>query len=380
MNRIGSFFIFCSGAVNSILRRCPSDYNKYQGIGATIFFTGILSAISAGYALYTVFESYTASVIFAIIWGMMIFNLDRFIVSGMRKKSNIIKEIGVAVPRIILAVFIGIVVATPLELKLFESEINVELGLMQQESYKKQDDQLKIRYESDINIIQKEITILRNQLNKSESDRSLRVNEALAEADGTGGSRVRAMGSIYKAKAIAAENAEQNYQLALADIQPKLNEQYQKLEEIELKKKEDLNNLSRASITGFASRLKAMHRLSSNEDAIRTASIFITFLFLIIECAPIFVKLISERTPYDQRLDMLETEYHLANLKNNTISKLATDSQLTFENKTAGFRVTEMINAENEIFAHAIRKEKETIINKNEGWFTLLKKRRIFDF
>ncbi|HRO08703.1 MAG TPA: DUF4407 domain-containing protein [Saprospiraceae bacterium] len=379
MNRIGSFFIFCSGAVNTILKRCPSDYNKYQGIGATILFTGILSAISAGYALYTVFESYAVSIPFALVWGMMIFNLDRFIVSGMRKKSNIIKEMGVAVPRIILAIFIGIVVATPLELKLFESEINAEIGLMQQESYKDQDDLLKKRYESDISIINKEITTLRNQLRKSDEERLKRTNDALAEADGTGGSRIRAMGHIYKAKSKAADKSEQDYQLLLAEVQPKLDEQYQKLNDLDLQKKNDMDNLSRASLTGFASRLKAMHRLSSKEEAIHIAGIFITLLFLIIECAPILVKLISEKTPYDQRLDILETEYHLANLKHNTLAKLATDSQLTFENKTGGFRVSEMINAENEVFAHAIRKEKENIISKNESWFTLMKKRRIFD-
>ncbi|MCC7444862.1 MAG: DUF4407 domain-containing protein [Saprospiraceae bacterium] len=379
MNRIGSFFIFCSGAVNTILKRCPSDYNKYQGIGATILFTGILSAISAGYALYTVFESYAVSIPFALVWGMMIFNLDRFIVSGMRKKSNIIKEMGVAVPRIILAIFIGIVVATPLELKLFESEINAEIGLMQQESYKDQDDLLKKRYESDISIINKEITTLRNQLRKSDEERLKRTNDALAEADGTGGSRIRAMGHIYKAKSKAADKSEQDYQLLLAEVQPKLDEQYQKLNDLDLQKKNDMDNLSRASLTGFASRLKAIHRLSSKEEAIHIAGIFITLLFLIIECAPILVKLISEKTPYDQRLDILETEYHLANLKHNTLAKLATDSQLTFENKTGGFRVSEMINAENEVFAHAIRKEKENIISKNESWFTLMKKRRIFD-
>ncbi len=379
MNRLGAFFIFCSGAVNAILKRCPSDYNKYQGIGATIFFTGILSAISAGYALYTVFESYAVSIGFALIWGMMIFNLDRFIVSGMRKKSNILKELGVAVPRIILAVFIGIVVATPLELKLFESEINAEIGLMQQESYKLQDDLLKKRYEGDIAVIQKEINTLRSQLDKSGQERTAKTNEALAEADGTGGSRIRAMGNIYKAKAKAAEKADQDYQLMLSSVQPKLDEQYQKLNEIEISKKSDMDNLSRTSLTGFASRLKAMHRLSDREDAIWAASFFITLLFLIIECAPILVKLISEKTPYDQRLNTLETEYYLANLKQNTLSKLATDSQLTFENQTAGFRVATIIEAENEVLAHAIRQEKENIMRKNEGWFTLMKKRRIFD-
>lgn len=380
MNSVSSFFIFCSGAVNSVLKRCPTDYIKYQGIGATILFTGIFSALSAGYALYTVFESYVVSTIFAIIWGMMIFNLDRYIVSGMRKKSNFLKELAMAAPRIVLAVFIGIVIATPLELKLFESEINAEIGMMQQETYRQQDDLLKKRYEADTKVINDEITLLRNKLSKFDQERTARLSEALAEADGTGGSKIRAMGAIYKAKAKASDKAEQDYQLAYAEINPKLEQELAKLEVIESKRNAEMETLSRASLTGFASRLKALHRLSSADDAIRIAGIFISILFLIIECAPILVKLISERTPYDQRIDTLETEYHLANLKQTTIAKLATDSQLTFENKTAGFRVTEMINAENEVFAHALRKEKEDLMSRNEGWFTMLKKRRIFDF
>jgi hypothetical protein len=84
--RISSFFIFSSGAVTSVLKRCPTDYAKYQGIGATVFFTGVFSALSAGYALFTVFNSFIISAVFAVLWGMMIFNLDRYIVSGMRKK------------------------------------------------------------------------------------------------------------------------------------------------------------------------------------------------------------------------------------------------------------------------------------------------------
>ena len=159
-----------------------------------------------------------------------------------------------------------------------------------------------------------------------------------------------------------------------------LDEQLTKLDEIDQKKKDEMTTLSRASLTGFASRLKALHRLSEREEAIKIAGLFITILFLIIECSPILVKLISEKSPYDQRVDILETEYYLANLKATTISRLSTESQLTFENKTAGFRVTEMVNAENEVFAHALRSEKEQIMNKQEGWFTLLRKRRIFDF
>jgi hypothetical protein len=379
-SKMASFFIFCSGAVNSILRRTPSDYNKYQGIGATILFTGIFSALSAGYALYTVFDNYIAATLFAMVWGMMIFNLDRYIVSGMRKKDNRLQEFAMALPRIILAVFIGIVIATPLELKLFESEINAEIGMMQQETYKMQDDLLKKRYEADIKVVNDEINMLRGKLSASDSVRTSLIAGAISEADGTGGSKIRNMGKIYTMKSNAAAKADAEYAILYTDLNPKIEEQKTKLNAIEERRAADMESLSRASLTGFASRLKALQRLSAREQAILWAGWFITILFLIIECSPILVKLISERSPYDQRLHQLEAAYHYAALKDTTIMKLEAEGQITFENKTQAHRVTEMIGAENEVFAHALRKEKESIMERNEGWFSLLKKRRIFDF
>ena len=84
MNHPKDFFLFCSGVDRSILEKCPTDENKYLGIGATVFFTGLLAFFSAGYALYTVFESWFAAIIFGAVWGLMIFNLDRYIVMSMK--------------------------------------------------------------------------------------------------------------------------------------------------------------------------------------------------------------------------------------------------------------------------------------------------------
>ncbi len=380
MNRISSFFIFCSGAITSILRRTPTEYIKYQGIGATIFFTGIFSALSAGYAIYTVFNSYIISFLFALLWGMMIFNLDRYIVSGMRKKQNFLKELTMAVPRIILAVFIGIVIATPLELKLFESEIQAEIAMMQQETYHAQDDLLAARYEGETNKIENKINAINDQLLKADQDRVRLQDEAIAEADGTGGSKIRNMGSIYKLKMAAADKADKDYIALSAKLTPQMDSLKLILASIKGEQTTDKMGLERAQLTGFASRMKALHRLSAKEEAIYFTGLFLTILFLLIECAPILVKLISERTPYDQRLDMLENAYHLANLKEVTLSKLATDAKIQFETKTAGYRISEMINAENELFAHALRKEKESMMNENQGWFQLIRKKRIFDF
>src|SRR5688500_298131 len=107
MQKLISFFWFCSGAEAEILKKCPSETAKYTGIGATVFFTGVFAFLSASYALYTVFENVWTSIFFGIVWGLMIFNLDRFIVSSMRKEGKFGRELAMAMPRLILAILIS---------------------------------------------------------------------------------------------------------------------------------------------------------------------------------------------------------------------------------------------------------------------------------
>ena len=88
------FFILCSGADTNILDNCSNgEQNKYAGIGATVFFTALMATIAASYALYTVFDNLYTSIGFGLVWGLLIFNLDRYIVSTIKKRNNILDEL-----------------------------------------------------------------------------------------------------------------------------------------------------------------------------------------------------------------------------------------------------------------------------------------------
>jgi len=82
---LNEFLWVCAGANREVLRQCPTDYAKYAGTGGTILFTAIMAAISGGYAISFVFQNAPLYVPFGfgIIWGLMIFNLDRFMVNTM---------------------------------------------------------------------------------------------------------------------------------------------------------------------------------------------------------------------------------------------------------------------------------------------------------
>ena len=129
-NFFNEFFWICSGANRHILRQCPTEYSKYFGIGGTIFFTAAMAGLSGFYAFYTIFNNQWIAICFGIFWGLLIFNLDRFIVNTMYSdgKHTISKsEFISGLPRIIIAIFLGIVISTPLEMKIFEDRIEQQI-------------------------------------------------------------------------------------------------------------------------------------------------------------------------------------------------------------------------------------------------------------
>src|SRR6266487_3466928 len=79
------FLWWCAGAHQDLLKQFPSEHAKYSGLGGVLLATFVLASISAGYAIKTVFNNWLLCLAFAIIWGLIIFNFDRFVVSTMRK-------------------------------------------------------------------------------------------------------------------------------------------------------------------------------------------------------------------------------------------------------------------------------------------------------
>jgi len=309
MKKITTFFLICSGVDSSLIQKCPTETSKYAGMGATIFFTGLFAAFAAGYALYTVFDNVWAASLFGILWGLMIFNLDRYIVSSMRKEGKFSRELLTASPRIVLAVIISIVIAKPLELKIFEKEINPELIVMEQEAYARQDNQLKSRFTPQQDSLKKEIASLLQAIQIRTAKRDELVRIAQEEADGTGGSRRRNLGPIYKAKKADADKAELELQQFVTQNEIRIRTIEKTIAENDASMNREITALERSKLNGPAARMEALSRLTEQSSAIWWANLFVLILFIAIETAPVFVKLISSKGPYDNVLKIEEHNF-----------------------------------------------------------------------
>ena len=309
MRSIEYFFWYCSGASFSILKRCPSESSKYVGIGATVFFTGLLAAISSSYAMYFVFDGYVLPIFFGVVWGLMIFNLDRFIVLSMRKSDSKWKEYLQATPRFLLAILIALVISKPLELKIFEKEIASELILLEQEILKSYEQSVNTRYGQMLDSMNQQINKLNQEINQKEEKRDNLLEIARQEADGTGGSGKVNPGPIYKIKKKNADLAQQELTELKNKNKALIAETKLKMGNTELNKNAQKEGFQISDINGISFQLTALSRLGDRYPAIYFANLFIILLFIVLEVAPIMTKLISVAGPYDDLLAVREHFY-----------------------------------------------------------------------
>lgn len=324
---IQRFFIFCSGADTAILETCsPGERNKYAGIGATVFFTALMAWIASSYALYTVFDNLYAATFFGLLWGLLIFNLDRYIVSTIKKRERFGSELLQAAPRILLAVIIAIVISKPLEMKIFEKEINQVLLEQKNELTLANKEQIALQYNPTVLTLNQNIQELKNEIATKEATTNALYDTYIAEAEGRQGTLLLGKGPVYEEK-------REKHDAALLELQQLKTANTQKIAAIETQ----IANLqtdydkavsdSQPIIDGFDG---LMARINALGELPWLPSFFIFLLFLAIETAPIIAKLLSPKGAYDLKLQEEEStlETWVAQKVQQRAQLLATDTIL----------------------------------------------------
>ncbi|WP_435260746.1 DUF4407 domain-containing protein [Tenacibaculum sp. nBUS_03] len=298
------FFLICSGADLPLLNECSNaEQNKYVGIGATIFFTAFMAAIAASYALYTVFDNIYTSIFFGIIWGLLIFNLDRFIVSTIRKKEKFSSELLQALPRLILAMIIAIVISKPLELKIFEKEINQVLLEEKNQMTLDNKQQIAQQFTPEIEKNQSEINALKEEVNTKENEVNDLYETYIAEAEGRKGTKRIGKGPVYKEKRDKHDKALADLSLLKEENLKKITKKEQAINTL-INQQKDVETSTQpiiSNVDGLMARVNALNKLPW------LPSFFIFLLFLAIETAPIFSKLISSKGEYDYKFENQES-------------------------------------------------------------------------
>lgn len=316
MNWFQKFLMLCSGANIYILRKTPSEWNKFAGVGGIVLFTAVFATMSAGYAMYTVFENVSVAVIFGIIWGLMIFNLDRYIVSSIKKTGTVWNQILMAIPRFILAIFLGIIISKPLEMKIFEKEINKQLNTIIQRNKAQLQKEMNgriLQQSGPFETEKKQITAKILDYQRAYDSASVELEKEILGTKTGLTSGKEGYGPNAKRKSELKEQRKQDLENYQKQVAPRLQYLDQEISKVYTNIETERNKTEtfEDKFNGFAARLQALDELGKNSAIIAMAASFIMGLFICLEISPVLIKLISHAGPYDYLLEKTENDYRL---------------------------------------------------------------------
>jgi hypothetical protein len=110
------------GVDEHLLDRVWEERTRYSGLGAIVLGTAIMAALSMLDAMDQIFGPvWPALLLVALFWGTFIFGIDRWLIASTHGARS--GRWRIFIPRFVLALFFGVIIATPLVLTVFGSEV-----------------------------------------------------------------------------------------------------------------------------------------------------------------------------------------------------------------------------------------------------------------
>jgi len=360
-----------AGARPDVLAAAPGARAKFVALGGVLLSTGGLAAVSAAFAVHMALGVWWPfALLVGLGWGAVIVNLDRMVLVGMGHDSSWKRNLVLAVPRVGLALILGIVVATPLTLQVFHKEIDAEIVQMQTE----RSDAYRVGLEKDarfadlpvlrqriataesvvasggqtdagLAVVQNDVTARQAELDAALATAQTLEAKAQCELDGTCGTGQRGAGTAYqqaKAAADAQAAVVASSRSALADAMSAasaararsaqlagstLSDDKASLTRLtaEQDRLQAAFDATNAGSGGILMRLEALDRLGNENGTLAAAQFMLSLLFMSVEILPVLMKLLLNFSPpsaYDRLAELRDTG-------DVEIEELAQESRLT---------------------------------------------------
>jgi hypothetical protein len=314
----------CAGGDRYLLERSTySDQIKYMCLGGIILATGCMAGLAGGYGFYTIFSPKTEygelvvsiphifmSAVFGIIWGLIIFNIDKFIVTSTGKGDGTEKitwlEFKTAIPRIIMGMIIAVTISKPIEIRMFQSEIQAELIKKKGDQESNYREDVYKRYKQRLDQLDSDIKVLESFIKTKKDNLDLAQSKAVEKCP-NGGENCSVATHRQLWNFAKSENSEWEATKNLNN--PKIISLNVERNDLLAKQNAELGKAQKdgQKLDGLLERIMILHEIAP------WISIFITLLFLSIELTPIFFKLMLTKTTYDylteNRDELLKADY-----------------------------------------------------------------------
>jgi len=307
------FLLACAGAIPDIIHReeCRADRTRLIAIGTLIVTTFCMASISASFALFAVFKSLGTALPLGCFWGWNTAAIERFFVLTIKKtQAWSPRSLMMAIPRLAMAAATAAVISAPLELRIFQPEIELQMASDSARArtlYQKE----AVNGFPEVERLEAEKTQLAAEIAEAEKTRDAAQKSAITEAEGIEGTLRPGFGRVYLEKREYLETRSAELNRVRKENEARIREIEAKLADRRAERDSAVSTLmsSRNRSAGLLARLRALREIESDPDygtTLSTAIRLVFLLLLMVETAPVLGKLLMRRGAYDALLEARE--------------------------------------------------------------------------
>lgn len=308
------FLWWLSTAEKELINTCVIDRNRYAIVGMTVLGTWLFATLAWTYFFSTVTSSWLMAIGMGLFMGGIILTIDRALIKGISRNHK--RKAIPLIFRMVLALTIGLFMAQPALLFLFDKEIQVQVSIdNEQRKKEKRNSQDSVYFQQKKELADQKIQ-LETQLQNRYAEVSTARDRFIAETDGTGGSGKIGLKNIAQAKQREYLVLDADYRSLETQIKPQIRALDSMLLLIENNIRKEQASFELLLNDGFITRMEALNHLVSNSSAVAFRYYLLVAILMLIELMPVITKMLLPDGSYDEKVRLRESlEKELA--KNN---------------------------------------------------------------
>lgn len=254
-------------------------------LGFFVLFTATLALLSGTYTFTTLNVAPPLNFALGGLWGVFIFYIDREIVGALDKRMAMVRPV--------LSLFIGVLVAVPVELWVFQDRVDQEIDRVyrtdNQEGTQKLEDGQK-----EINQRRKALQDRYESLLAENTKWGEVMDSELVGRAGKNRSGIAGQGPVYN-NAAAQQTRVRGL---IAEARRDLDNFNQATEADQARLERQFNRQEVRKVTSFVVRYEALHRVTDSSWPLYWMSWAVTLFFILIEMTPALMKLLTANADY----------------------------------------------------------------------------------
>lgn len=298
------FLWWLSTAEKELLTDCMIDRNRYAIVGMTVLGTWAFATLAWTYFFSTVVDNFFVAAVLGLFMGGIILIIDRSLIKGINRSNK--GRITPLLFRGVLAATIGLFMAQPALLYLFNKEIHVQISLDNEQRKKDKRQQQDSVYFAERATLLKRKNDLQQQLNTRYSEVSASRDAFIRETDGTGGSKKIGLKDIAQAKQKEYQKLDADYRLQEADIIPRLKNTDSALAVIDASIQKEQQAFTALLNDGFITRIEALNHLVKDNPAVAFRYYLLVAILMLIELMPVIAKILLPEGTYEEKAQLRE--------------------------------------------------------------------------